>query len=310
MQAKILIIGAGGTEKGHVAWMLGAAGRYAVEEAADVQTAMNLLDPVPDLILLDDQSGAEGIPRLYENVRSRTVLMETPVLILTSPLASKGLERLIDPGICDFLCKPILAVELAARVRSLLHIKSLADEVKKERTLLDAMSITDALTGLANERYLLKRLDEEILRCQRFNLSLSCLMIRIDGLERLETRHGGEVHDRVIRHVANLMDHLLRRIDLVSRYSETLFCALLPATGLYNAGLAAEKLRLGVEKSLLKIDGADLRCTVSAGLATFPDCGGTAEEILRAASAALNRTASTGENGIAVAPVTGPGNPA
>lgn len=309
MAVRIVIVGGASGDREEAGRILRASA-YAVREAAGIVDAEDCLDPAPDVILLNDEVGGATLPVMYERLRSRAALADTPILLLASPSRESEIRGLIDPGICDVVRKPVSAVELPARVRALLHIRSLAEEVKRQRGLLDAMSITDTLTGLANDRYLLKRMDEEILRCQRFNLPLSFLIVEIDGYEDLGKRDGPEFRDRVVRHVAGLLDHLLRRIDLLSRYDESRFCALLPATGLYHAGLAAEKLRMGVEMSPLKIDQEEVSCTVSSGIAGYPDCGGTAEEIIRAASDALARAGTLGGNRIAVAPVTASTKPA
>ncbi len=304
MGAKILyIVPPSEGDRAVVGDILRASG-HSLDEAGGIEAALDAMEPVPELVLLDGSVGGSAVA-LYESLRAQTLLKDTPILILIRESDDSSLDQRVDSGICDVIRKPVLPAELASRVRVMLHVRSLIEEVKKGRALFEAMSITDALTGLANARYLFKRLDEEILRCQRFKLPLSCLLTRIDGFEGLAGRPEEGFKDRVIRHVAGLLDHLLRRIDLLSCYDESSFCALLPATGLYHAGLAAEKLRMGVEMSSLKIQGGEFSCTVSTGVATYPDCGETAEDILRAAAEALGRAASLGENRIAVAPATG-----
>jgi diguanylate cyclase (GGDEF)-like protein len=309
VRSKILVVGGSSDEREVAGRVLRVVG-FSVEEAADPATAFDLLDPVPDLILIHPAEGAGSITMSYELLRSRTNLNETPVLILTDPDDVKEIERLVGPGYCEFIRRPLIPIELTTRVRALLRVRSLAEEVKRGRALLEAMSITDELTGLANDRYLIKRMDEEILRCQRSNLPLSCIMISIDGMEEWGKERGEEFTNRVVRYVAKLLDHLLRRTDLLGRYDETRFCAMLPATNLYHAGLALEKLRMGVEMSRLKMDGGELDCTVSLGLAAYPDCGTSAEDVLRAALDALDRAKSSGRNRIAVAPVIQSDGPA
>ncbi|NML45035.1 response regulator [Ramlibacter sp. G-1-2-2] len=118
--------------------MLGAAG-YAVESAADGEQALRAIEAeAPDLVLLDVMMpGLDGF-QVCQALRAdaRTALL--PVVLVTALDAREDRVRGLDVGADDFLTKPINRPELLARVRSLLRIKTLHDQVEvQKRELAD-----------------------------------------------------------------------------------------------------------------------------------------------------------------------------
>ena len=116
--------------------LLGAKG-YAVATAVNGEEALaKVASDLPDLILLDVMmpglSGYDVCKRLRDD--PATALL--PIVLVTS-LDPQG-ERVkgIEAGADDFLPKPINQAELFARVRSLLRVKSLQDEVKRQAEAL------------------------------------------------------------------------------------------------------------------------------------------------------------------------------
>jgi two-component system alkaline phosphatase synthesis response regulator PhoP len=114
------------------AYMDGAP--YKVRTAADGQEALDAVaaEP-PDLILLDIMmpkvSGFEVCRRLKADPATAGI----PVVMVTALSEVSDIERAVDCGTDDFLTKPVNKLELLTRVKSLLRVRHLANEL--ERTL-------------------------------------------------------------------------------------------------------------------------------------------------------------------------------
>jgi len=110
---------------------------YQVAEAPDGDEGLAACQRVhPDLILLDGMmprmTGFEAVKRLREDEATRAI----PVLMLTALPDLNDKVRGLDLGADDFLRKPINRVELLARVRSLLRIRYLHNELEQRNALL------------------------------------------------------------------------------------------------------------------------------------------------------------------------------
>jgi adenylate cyclase len=118
--------------------LLGAKG-YAVVTAASGAEALEKIDAdAPDLVLLDvmmpGMSGYEVCRKIRENPATAML----PVMMVTA--LDPGQERVkgIEAGADDFLTKPINQPELLARVRSLLRVKTLWDQLAELNRTLEA----------------------------------------------------------------------------------------------------------------------------------------------------------------------------
>lgn len=160
----------------------------------------------------------------------------------------------------------------------------------------------DDLTGLGNRRLLRIRLEDELLRSERFSQSVSVLAIDIDHFKSLNDRHGHPTGDASLRKLAGLMTRNLRRIDTIARIGGEEFVVLLPRTDSKTAILVAEKLRSLVEQT--DFPGGEgqpgKRLTVSIGVASRQD-DETGADLLERADVALYDAKDRGRNCIAIA---------
>jgi diguanylate cyclase (GGDEF)-like protein len=155
---------------------------------------------------------------------------------------------------------------------------------------------TDGLTGIANRRHFDISLDQQISSAVAARETTSLLLIDIDHFKRLNDQHGHQVGDEVLRRVAELIAIAARTGDTPARYGGEEFGVILAATDAEQAETAAERLRVAIATADL---GAPV--TVSIGLATFPQHGANAFELIRAADAALYTAKKTGRNRVVVA---------
>lgn len=163
---------------------------------------------------------------------------------------------------------------------------------------VEEMAVTDQLTGLANRRYLERRLEEEMERARRYGTSLSVIMLDIDHFKRINDTFGHLAGDAVLREVAQILRNGVRRTDVVARYGGEEFCIVSPDCRLPEAVALAERLRGKVEGHPFRVPGLDqpLKVTVSAGVAEFPGDARSKPELLDCADSALYEAKRRGRN--------------
>jgi diguanylate cyclase (GGDEF)-like protein len=174
-------------------------------------------------------------------------------------------------------------------------LTAIADQaaVAINKAQLWELSVTDSLTGLHIRRYLLSRLNDEMLRSRRFGHHLSVVLCDIDFFKRVNDTHGHNVGDRVLQHIARLFQKEARAVDHVARFGGEEFILLLVETDKAAAMLAADRLRRRIEESAVP-DVPPV--TLSLGVATFPEDGELVEALLRKADLALYHAKQGGRN--------------
>ena len=170
---------------------------------------------------------------------------------------------------------------------------ALANAHRYEQVLVRAQR--DALTGLANHGHLWSSLSLELNRADRYSHAFSLVMIDVDHFKEYNDRHGHISGDDILREVAKLISERCRSCDHAARYGGEEFCVLLPETPLEGARIFAEKIREAVEESCHTPEG-DGSITVSLGVASYPDDGRTAIELVKAADGPLYRAKDQGRN--------------
>jgi diguanylate cyclase (GGDEF)-like protein len=168
----------------------------------------------------------------------------------------------------------------------------------QKATQFQLLSITDALTGLLNRRYLEERLGEEIERSKRHRYPMSFLMLDIDNFKEYNDRFGHQAGDRALELTAQCLKSALRSADIAARYGGEEFCVLLPQTSAPEALVIAERIRRRVETTPFphggELPGGAL--TSSVGVASFGPRLDTPESVVRGADLALYAAKSRGKN--------------
>ena len=196
----------------------------------------------------------------------------------------------------DFIENPSNTDELIVRVNALLKIKSFKDKLEK-------VSTTDDLTGLHNRKYLQERLEEEISRSKRYGTKISCILFDIDFFKVVNDMYGYEWGDILLRNIANKLNAMIRKEDILTRYGDEEFLLVLPNTSEENAFLFGERFRREVEKMEFIPAGEEEahRVTISGGISTFPcmpDVEEDANTVIRYAEHALYNAKHRGKNKI------------
>ena len=144
------------------------------------------------------------------------------------------------------------------------------------------LAISDSLTGLANYRHLVDVLQSELERSGRTNRPFSVLLMDLDGLKKINDRHGHVIGSRALCRVATILRLNSRSIDTAARYGGDEFALVLPETNLFAAEQVVDRIR-----NCLMADEEVPALSISIGVATFPKCGVTVQQLLEYADQTL-----------------------
>lgn len=175
------------------------------------------------------------------------------------------------------------------------HAKSLADANKS----LASMAVKDGLSGLYNQYYIKERIQQEIYRTERYERSLSLLMIDLDDFKRINDKYGHISGDHIIKMFGRVLMDMIRPSDIAARYGGEEFLVILPETCSKNAVIVAERIRQKIAAFPFEVKSQvkeRVHITLSVGICTFPDHGHTAENLITYADLALYEAKKRGKN--------------
>jgi len=142
------------------------------------------------------------------------------------------------------------------------------------------LASTDGLTGLLNYRSFQERLQHEFERSRRYGSNLSLILIDVDNFKQVNDNYGHQQGDIVLRGIAMILKRWSREVDILARYGGEEFVIILPETSLENAYQVAERIRREVENHVFKLPTAEVKVTVSLGVASYPHHGVTSKDML------------------------------
>src|SRR6202158_639532 len=149
---------------------------------------------------------------------------------------------------------------------------------------LQQQSITDGLTGIKTRRFFFEALSSELKRASRSGRPISVVLMDLDKFKGVNDTKGHLEGDLVLARVGRLLEQKCRQSNVVARYGGDEFIILMPETGVEQAQVLAERLRLWLSTDPMLQEHF---ITGSFGVASFPVHGFTAEEIIRIADAGM-----------------------
>ncbi|HEY6844293.1 MAG TPA: GGDEF domain-containing protein, partial [Thermoanaerobaculia bacterium] len=144
-------------------------------------------------------------------------------------------------------------------------------ELAVANAALENMTITDALTGLRNRRFLMQRIDEEIALALRQKSDLLFFLIDIDHFKAVNDTLGHAAGDRVLQQMRERLESVFRSSDYMLRWGGEEFLVMTRGSSRDDAPEIAERLRMSIARRPFVLDGGELLPkTASIGFAAFP----------------------------------------
>lgn len=170
-------------------------------------------------------------------------------------------------------------------------------EQKMNEAQLERLARTDVLTSLSNRRDFYERAQQEVARAKRSGKAFSLMLLDVDFFKKINDQYGHAGGDEVLRRLSRVLSDLLREVDSPARLGGEEFVVLMPETPLEGARLVAERVRAGMEATVVELgDGRLIRFTVSIGLAHWADGEDDIDVPLHRADEALYRAKAGGRN--------------
>lgn len=166
-----------------------------------------------------------------------------------------------------------------------------------------ALATTDSMTGLYNHRFFQESIHQSIEQASRLKQPFSLLLIDIDLFKRFNDTYGHQAGDEVLRHVARKLQKTVRSRDVVARYGGEEIAIILAQADEAEAVAVAQKIvRAVAEEACPVAEGVTRNVTVSCGVATYPQHGGTPSQLIEVADAGLYRAKKNGRNQVGALP--------
>jgi diguanylate cyclase (GGDEF)-like protein len=158
-----------------------------------------------------------------------------------------------------------------------------------------ALARSDPLTGVANLRRFREAAAAELARARRFAHPVTLVLLDVDDFKQVNDNRGHDAGDALLREVAATLRRVTRVIDVVARIGGDEFAVLLPETGPDGARVAAEKLRLELDRT---VRDQDWPVSFSVGAVTSLDPGRTLDDLVRRADELAYDVKRSGKGGV------------
>ena len=160
---------------------------------------------------------------------------------------------------------------------------------------MEALAVTDPLTGAYNRRYFMTQVDRQMNTARRHNLSIGILLMDIDHFKKVNDTYGHLAGDHVLQSIVQLLKKQLRSDDVLARYGGEEF--IIMSTEKSENGLiaVAERLRKVIEKETMEFEEHFISVTVSFGVVMVLP-GQSYESAINAADKAMYEAKENGRN--------------
>ena len=244
-----------------------------------------LEERVIEVVDVDDPAADPAEVALLEAEGTRGLVM----LPLVAKDAGVGLVELTFNG------KPATDPGLITLARTMAHEAAMALENARLYETARDLADRDPLTGFFNHRYLHERLAEEVVRAVRSRRPLSVVMLDLDDFKLVNDSFGHLYGDRVLVHVAELIRATVRTSDVPTRYGGDEFAVILPDTDRTGAAIIAGRILEALRRTPFAAEGrGPFPVAASIGLATHPEGGRSATELIAAADRGLYEAKDAG----------------
>lgn len=175
-------------------------------------------------------------------------------------------------------------------------------KLQQSQIELEALATTDALTGLANRKQIMKKLFNQFSHFQRYKTEFSLLMIDVDHFKKINDTYGHPAGDAVLRQLAEIFIETLRSLDSAGRYGGEEFLVIIAESFGEKAQQVAERIRQAVENHTFVYEKSSLKVNISIGVTTILVQDENEHILIRRADQALYQAKRNGRNQVAYLP--------
>ena len=200
-------------------------------------------------------------------------------------------QRVLAAGASDYVIeKKLDGYHLRRCLRLASERKGLEDRVAY-------LAERDPVTGLANRAALGDELARAITRVHHQNSRLALLLLDLDRFKTVNESLGHDLGDRLLQVVAHRLRENLRDVDIAARLGGDEFAIVLEGLSSEEEAVATSQRLLEALTPPARLQGYELACTGSIGIAIYPDHGETGGELMQHADRAMYRAKQNGRDG-------------
>lgn len=177
---------------------------------------------------------------------------------------------------------------------------SLQTQLSEMDRSLDLATRIDPMTGLANRRDIMEKMERELSRSERHQREFSVMLVDLDNFKQLNEKYGYNDGDDVLVEVARVLMSCVRTEDVCARWGGEEFLFLLTETNLDGASTLARKVLDSISMTEFKANRPGIRITASIGLCEY-QAGQSIYECVSRADQALREAKQGGKNRYVVA---------
>jgi diguanylate cyclase (GGDEF)-like protein len=253
-------------------------------ERSDLKSTLELLRTTRvDLVILDGKVNEGHSFETAEKIRS-AVLIDTPILLITSNIKKSFVQAALRAGITDFLHEPLDKNEIEQRIA--VAFKNQDKPKKITQIARRSTPRMKSLMPLSKHKFLSDQAIKEIAKARQSSTIISLLMIELDELKKIPSSKSSIA----LSHLKKILEQNLRKNDLLIPQAPGQFILLLPRTSQRAAEIIAETIRTEVLRTSFSIP-----LSVSIGLISLtPSAADDFDHLLAGVSRATAEAKKTG----------------
>jgi diguanylate cyclase (GGDEF)-like protein len=243
----------------------------------------------PACCLLDFNLPDGSALSFLEEFESDRKTIDCPIVVITGQDDTKNAVRLLKLGIQDYLVKDDLTSHhLMQTIKNAIQ----KWEMKKQ---LEEMALHDSLTGLANRRLFVEKLEQTFNESRRYSRAFSLLLLDVDKFKTVNDIYGHDAGDFVLQAFTQKVLNTIRVTDIFGRLGGDEFALILPDTNEDDAIRVAEKIQRNLCMDV-KFNNSIIPTGSSIGLTSYPSKANDTKALLKEADIALYKAKDTGRN--------------
>lgn len=287
------------------------AGFEGVRMADSASLALQMLEEKPaDVVLADwmmpEMDGLELTQQIRQRDEEKGIY--TAIILFTAHDEIEYLVKAFDCGVDDFLHKPPIPEELTARVSAAARVATLhndlietSKQLQNQISHLEAINVTDTLTGAGNQRMLENELKSHLLEAASRTGGVVLALVEIENLGQLLEDHGAFIVAEVLVSLYRRLRRAVRPTDTIARLDNNVFGIMMHHSDLKSYTTSAmDRILAGVNQRPFKTKNGNLELTAVVGVHYYK--GGeniiTVNEMMEHATKNLGKARSDNENNI------------